>query len=168
MTFTLWRGDHLLGELRKPAHDPYDQDSDEEVPTSLFAFLVPASGASLNGVWQVRMPFPEFSSVFQFPMEPDIVAERFRGDAESASFSLQALEPMSAEAAKGVPREAQLTVHDSTGRVYLPRRVMLQEVRYELEHYEAVLREVPAGALVDGSAWSVHVSLAPHRDAPDI
>jgi hypothetical protein len=73
---------------------------------------------------------------------------------------------MSPDEAKGVPREVQLTVHDAEGQEYLPLQVRLQEVRYEPAHYEAVLREIPAEALINGSVWCAFVDFASDLDAP--
>jgi hypothetical protein len=167
MTLTLWRGDHLLGELRKRAPSPYEQPRRHDKPPSLSAILVAAPGARLNGVWQVHPPIPGFAAVHQYPVEPDIVAERARRDAtRQVNPGPVALQPMSPEEAQGVPREVQLTVHDAAGRVYLPLQVRLEEVRYEPAHYEIALREIPAEALINGSVWCAFIVFASDLDAP--
>ena len=77
-----------------------------------------------------------------------------------------ALQPMSPEEARGVPREVQLTVHDAEGRVYLPLQIRLEEVRYEPAQYDIALREIPAESLINGSVWCAFVVFASDLDAP--
>jgi hypothetical protein len=167
MTLTLWRGEHLLGELRKRAPSPHEQSRRRDKPPSLSAILVAAPGARLVGVWQVYPPIPGFAAVHQYPVEPDIVAERERRDGtRQVNPGPIALQPMSPEEAQGVPRELQLTVHDAAGRVYLPLQVRLEEVRYEPTHYEIALREIPAEALINGSVWCAFIVFASDLDAP--
>lgn len=167
MTLTLWRGDELLGELRQRPPGPHDRPRRHDKPPSLSAILVAAPGAQPIGVWQVHPPIPGFAAVHQYPVEPDIVAERARRDAtRHVNPSQVALQPMSPEAAQGVPRDVQLTVRDAEGRVYLPLQVRLEEVRYEPAQYEVALREVPAEALINGSVWCAFVVFASALDAP--
>jgi len=167
MTLTLWRGDHLLGELRKRAPSPYEKPRRRDKPPSLSAVLVAAPGARLTGVWQVHPPFPGFTAVHQYPVEPDIVAERARrGAAREVNPGPVALQPLSPEEAQGVPREVQITVHDAEGRVYLPLQVRLEEVRYAPAQHEVALREIPPEALTDGSVWCAFIVFASDRDAP--
>jgi hypothetical protein len=73
MTLTLWRGDHLLGELRTRAPSPDEPPRRSDKPPSLSAILVPAPGPPLSGVWQVHFPIPGFAAVHQYPVEPDIL-----------------------------------------------------------------------------------------------
>jgi hypothetical protein len=73
---------------------------------------------------------------------------------------------MSPDEAKGVPVEKQLTVHDASGRVYLPLQISLLESRFEPEHYADALREAPPNALVDGVVWTILVVFASEIDAP--
>lgn len=167
MTLTLWRGDHLLGELRRQASRPDEQPRRSDKPPSLSAILVAAPGAPLSGVWQVHFPIPGFAAVHQYPVEPDIVADRPRRFAtRQVNPGPIELQPMSPEEAKGVAREVQLTVQDAEGRVYLPLQVRLEEVRYERAQYETVLREIPAEALINGSVWCAFVVFASDLDAP--
>lgn len=64
----------------------------------------------------MRLPIPGLSAIQQYPIAPDIVAKRFRQSAGSdANAGPIELQPMSPEEAQGVPREAQLTVHDADG-----------------------------------------------------
>ena len=161
MTLTLWRGDQLLGELRTRASSPRTRRAK---PPSLSAVLIPADGAPApSGVWQLCMPFGPVGAVQQHPLEPDVVAERHRRPHQESSGALQ---PMSPEEAAGVPREVQLTVRDAAGTVFLPRQILLEEVRYEPAHYEDALREVPAEALVNGSVWGFFASFASELEAP--
>jgi hypothetical protein len=167
MTLTLWRGDQLLGELRKRALSPHDQPRRPGKPPSLSTVVIAAPGAQLIGVWQVNPPFPGFAAVQQFPVEPDIVADRGRREAtrvvNPGPIALQAMSP---EEAQGVPREVQLTVHDAEGRVYLPLQVRLEEVRYEPAQYEIALGEIPAEALINGSVWCAFIVFASDLDVP--
>ena len=167
MTLSLWRGGRLLGELRKQAPRPHEQPRRHDKSPSLSAVLIAAPGAQLHGVWQVHPPIPGIAAVHQFPLEPDIVAERGRRDAtRPMNPGPVALQPLSPDEAQGVPREIQLTVHDASGQVYLPLQVWLQEVRYEPAQYEIALREISAEALLDGSVWCVFVVFASAIDAP--
>jgi hypothetical protein len=167
MTLTLWRGDQLRGELRKRALGPQDQPRRPGKPRSLSTVVIAAPGAQLIGVWQVNPPIPGFAAVHQFPIEPDIVADRGRREATRVvNPGPIALQPMSPEEAQGVPREVQLTVHDAEGRVYLPLQVRLEEVRYEPAQYEIALREIPAEALINGSVWCAFIVFASDLDAP--
>lgn len=119
------------------------------------------------GVWQVQLPLPGSSSIHQYPVEPDIVAERSRhGSVAEVNPGHVVLQPMSPEEAKGVPRDVQLTVRDAGGRVHLPLQIRLQELRYEPEHYEIALREVPAEALMNGSVWWAFLVFASEIDLP--
>jgi hypothetical protein len=168
MSLSLWRGDQLLGTLRKRASSPLEQRPRPGQPPSLSAVLIPAVEASaLSGVWQVHIEIGTFSAVEQFPVEPDIVAERYRHVAtqQSNSGPLK-LQPMSRAEAAGVPREVHLTVRDADGTAFLPRQISLSEVRYEPALYEVALREVPSEALVNGSVWCVFVSFASELEAP--
>jgi hypothetical protein len=166
MTLTLWRGDHLLGELRKRAPSPDEQPRRSGKPPSLSAILVAAPGAPLTGVWQVHFPIPGFAAVHQYPVEPDIVAERACHATRQVNPGPSELQPMSPEEAKGVTREVQLTVQDAEGRAYLPLQVRLEEVRYGPAQYETVLREIPAEALINGSVWCALIVFASDLDAP--
>jgi hypothetical protein len=167
MTLTLWRGDHLLGELLERASNLGVQPNRRDKPPPLSAVLLAAPGARLSGVWQVHVPIPGFAAVHQYPVEPDIVADRGRRDAtRSVNPGSVALHPMSPEEAKGVPRDVQLTVRDGEGQEYLPLQVHLEEVRYEPAQSETVSREIPAEALINGSVWCVFVVFASDRDAP--
>jgi hypothetical protein len=133
----------------------------------LSTVLVAAPGARLIGVWQVNPPIPGFAAVQQFPVEPDIVAERARRDAtHQGNPGPVALQLVSPEEAQAVPREVQLTVQDAEGRVYLPLQVHLEEVRYEPAQYEIALREIPEEALINGSVWCVFVVFDSALDAP--
>ena len=167
MTLTLWRGDRLLGELRTRAPDPNEQPWRRDKPPSISAILVAAPSAQLVGVWQVQLPIPGLPAIHQYPLEPDIVAERqHRRAAMQVNPGPVKLQPMSPEEAQGVPREVQLTVHDAGGRVYLPWQIRLEEVRYEPAQYEIALREIPAEALINGSVWCAFVVFASDIDAP--
>jgi len=167
MPLTLWRGDQLLGELRTRAPDPHEPPRRPDRPQTLSAILVAAPHAQPMGVWQVQLPLPGSSSIHQYPVEPDIVAERSRhGPGREVNTGHVVLQPMSPEEAKGVPRDVQLTVQDAGGRVHLPLQIRLQELRYEPEHDEIALREVPAEALMDGSIWWAIVVFASEIDMP--
>lgn len=159
MTLTLWRGEQLLGELRTRPPSPHARPQPSDKPPSLSAFLVPsANGADLRGVWQLHFPIPGLG-VQQHSVEPDIVAQRDqRAAMHRANHGPVALEPMSPEQVKGVPPEMQLTVRDMDGRIFLPRQIRLEEVRYEPAHHEVALREAPAEALIDGSIWRVFIA----------
>lgn len=167
MTLTLWRGDRLLGELRTRAPDPYEQPRRRDKPPSMSAVLVATPSAQLVGVWQLHTPILGFPGVHQYPVEPDIVADRARRSAaREVNPGPVELQPMSPEEAQGVPREVQLTVRDAEGRLYLPLQIRLGEVRYEPAQYEIALREIPAEALSNGSVWCAFVVFASDIDAP--
>lgn len=168
MSLTLWRGDQLLGALRTRAPSAYEQRPRPGKPPSLSAVLIPSVEArALSGVWQVHIEIGTFSAVRQFPIEPDIVAERYRRPAAQQQHSgpLE-LRPLSPAEAAGVPREVQLVVRDADGAAFLPRMIQLVEVRYEPALYEVALREVPSEALVNGSVWCVFISFASEAEAP--
>jgi hypothetical protein len=136
-------------------------------PPQLAAFLVRAANSRpLESVWQVAVPFAGVG-VQQHPLEPDVVAQRYQrsGRPQTTSGS-GALHPISPDQANGVPIEQQLTVHDASGRVYLPRQIALLESRYEPDRYADALREAPPTALADGVVWTVHVVFASAIDAP--
>lgn len=50
--------------------------------------------------------------------------------------------------------------------MHLPLQIRLQELRYEPEHYEIALREVPAEALMNGSVWWAFLVFASEIDLP--
>lgn len=168
MSLTLWRGDQLLGALRRRAPSPYEQRPRPGKPPSISAVLIPAADApALSGLWQVRIEIAAFSAVRQFPIEADIVAERYRQPAAQQQHpGPLALRPLSPAEAAGVPREVQLMVRDADGAAFLPRMIQLLEVRYEPALYEVALREVPSEALVNGSVWCVFISFASETEAP--
>jgi hypothetical protein len=167
MTLTLWRGNQLVGELlpRSAAH----QRQRAGKPRSLAAFLIRSADAPpCEGVWQFAPPISGVG-VQQRPVEPDIVAQRYQRAARpQPSSGPAALHAVSADEARGVPAEQQLTVHDASGRVYRPLQISLLESRYEPEHYADALQEAPSNALVDGVIWTVHVTFASELDAPAI
>ena len=166
MALTLWCGNQLLGTLHKRPPSPFEPDRRDKSP-SLSAVLVPAPGAQPIGVSQVHTVIAGFTAVHQYPVEPDIVAERARRTAARPRKPAHAvLHPMSPEEARGVPRDVQLTVRDAKDRVYLPRQITLEEVRYEPAQYAIPLREVPADALINGSVWCVFVVFDSALDAP--
>ena len=164
---TLWQGDQLLGELRSqpPMHDSPKRSNPKH--PSLTAFLIrPAGAPPCEGVWQIHTGMPGIG-VQQYPVEPDVVAERDqRVGRHRPNPGPAALEPMSEEEARGVPVERQLTVRDAAGTTYLPLQIHVQETRFELEDYATVLKATPADVLVDGVAWTVLVSFASEDDAP--
>ena len=169
MALTLWRGDQLLGELRpRPStHTSTSRGRSSHKPPTLSAILVRNSDAArLEGVWQIHSGIPGIG-VQQYPVEVDIVAERYtRGARSPSNPGPVALRPMSPEEARGVATEVQLTVHNAAGRVYLPLQLRLQESRFEPEHYATALEEAPAEALVDGVVWTVFIVFASDIDAP--
>ena len=126
MTLTLWRGDELLGELLPRSSARQTSNQRPGKPPSLAAFLVRAADAPpCEGIWQVAPPVPGFG-VQQFPVEPDIVVQRYQRAARPQPHSGSgALHPVSPDEAKGVPVEKQLTVHDASGQVYLPLQISL-------------------------------------------
>lgn len=167
MTLTLWRGDQFLGELRKRAASPHERPPRADKPPTLSAVLIPVESADLHGVWQVVFPVPGIPTVHQYPVEPDIVAERERRVAtHQVNPGPVALQPMSPEEARGVPPAVQLTVRDTQGHVYLPGQIRVEEVRYEPAHYDIALREIPAEALINGSVWCAFVAFASALEAP--
>lgn len=168
MTLTLSRGDESLGELIVRACSEHGHPPSRNKRPSLSAFLVPAPDAvTLVGVWQIVWPPAIGVGVQQHAVEPDIVAERAKRAATRVTNpGPVALEPMSPEAIAGVPRDVQLTVRASDGAVYLPSQIRLQEVRYEPALYEAVLREVPREALINGSVWCAFIAFASDIEAP--
>jgi hypothetical protein len=164
---TLWRGDHVLGELRTLAVSPRDRPPRIDRRPTLSAVLIPVESADLRGVWQVVSPILALGGVQQYPVEPDIVAEREQRFATGqANPGPVALQPMSPEVARGVPPAVQLTVRDAQGRIYLPREIFLQEIRHERAQYDIALGDVPAEALIDGSVWSAFVAFTSAADAP--
>jgi hypothetical protein len=167
VTLTLWRGAQLLGELRRRSTPHHSSERSRRREPSLSALLVRQAGAPpLEGIWQIHAGIPGIG-VQQHAVEPDIVAERANRAAQHQSNSGPvALRPMSPEQAAGVAAELQLTVHDATGKVYLPLQLRLQESRFEPEHYASVLKEAPAEAIVDGVVWTVFVAFASETDAP--
>jgi hypothetical protein len=168
MTLTLWRGDESLGELIPRARSQRERPPSRNKPPSLSAFLIPAPHAvALEGVWQIAWP-PEFNiGVQQHAVEPDIVAERAqRAAARVTNPGPVALEPMSPESIAGVQPDGQLMVRAADGAVYLPRQIRLEEVRYEPALYEAMLREVPREALINGSVWCAFIAFASDIEAP--
>jgi anti-sigma factor RsiW len=167
MTLTLWRGDQLVGELLPRPSARQTSNRQAGRPPSLAAFLVRAADAPpCEGIWQVAAPILGLG-VQQHPVEPDIVAQRYQRSARTQpSSGPLALHPMSPDEAKGVPVEKQLTVHDASGRVYLPLQISLLESRFEPEHYADALREAPPNALVDGVVWTILVVFASEIDAP--
>ena len=167
MTFTLWRGEYLLGELWKRPPSPHDRVAREDRPPTLSAFLIPSGQSRApDGVWQIHQPFFGIG-VQQQPVEPDIVAERdHRAKSRRPNSGPVALEPMSEEQIAGVPRELQLTIRDEQGQVWLPRQIWLGEIRYGPEHIERAGREAPPEALVNGSIWCVAVGFASDSEAP--
>jgi hypothetical protein len=166
MTLTLWRGDQLLGELVPRLFTPQIWTPRAGRPPSLAAFLVRAADApSCESLWQVAPPIPGVG-VQQYPVGPDIVAQRYQRSGPPPRSGPVALREVSPDAARGVPVERQLTVHDASGRVYLPLQISLVESRFESEHYTDALREAPLNALVDGVVWTALVVFASEIDAP--
>lgn len=167
MSLTLWRGDQLLGDLYPQAPDRNAAPQRDDKPPSMSAFLIPATNATPVGIWQIHWLFPEFSTVHQQAVEPDIVAERHQQrvtrPANAKSVDLQ---PMAPEEIRGVPRELQLTVRDERGTRYLPSMIRVQESRFEAAHLPGVLQQIPPEALTNGSVWSVLISFSSHADAP--
>lgn len=168
MALTLWRGDQLLGELWRRIPDPRERPQPPGKPPMLSAVLIPAvDSAALSGVWQVHFQAPTLSLVSQFPVEPDIIAERDRSvAAHQENSGSGALRPLTPDEAAGAPHEVQLTIRDTDGTVFLPSQMRLEEIRYEPALYESALREVPGSALVNGSVWCVFVSFASELEAP--
>jgi hypothetical protein len=168
MTLTLWRGDRLLGELRRLPPDPLARPRRPDKGPELSAVLVPAPNASVGeGVWQVHLKIGPIDTVHQDDVEPDIVAERGKHAATKPKHpSSGALHLMTPEEERGVPVEVQLTVRDGQGRRFLPRQIWLREIRYEPSMREAVLREIPEGALVDDVVWWVFAAFASESEAP--
>jgi hypothetical protein len=161
MTFTLWRGGRLLGELRPL---PSDEPDPGEQP-SLLALLVPAPDATFDGVWQVQFGNPEIR-VRQFPsVEPDAEAERDQRSAGRQSHSRRvAGRGLSPEEANGVPPELQFTVRDAAGNVHLPQQLMVDKNRFVPERVVSAVLGATTASVGDGVVWTVAVVFEP--DAP--
>jgi hypothetical protein len=163
MTFTLWRGSRLLGELRPL---PSDEPDPGEQP-SLLALLVTAPDApAFDGVWQVQFGNPAIR-VRQFPsVEPDAEAERDQRSAGRQSHSRRvAGRRLSLEEANGVPPELQFTVRDAAGKVHLPQQLMIAKNRFVPERVVSAVLGATAASLVDGVVWTVAVFLEPDGPA---
>lgn len=171
MTRTLWRGAELLGEFHMrpappPPPQPYGRSRQFE---HLSAFLIPADGATLNGVQQIRIPVLDEVRVFQVPIEPSISSRQDVPASARRSRSLVALEPMTPEEALGVPPAAQLRLIGEDGEELQPRAIWLHECRYDPEIFALVrngipgesVEAIPAEAYVNGSVWSVMFAFDP-------
>ena len=156
MTFTLWRGSRLLGEL----HPLPDDGPDPGDPPSFLALLVPAPDApAFDAVWQVQFAHPEIV-VRHLPVEPDAGAERDQRAAPHQTKSVRvAGRRVSPDEAKGVPPELQLTVRDAAGNVYLPQQLVLDKNLVVPEHVVSALLGETAASL-DGVVWTVGVVFA--------
>lgn len=160
MALTLWRGEQLLGELRRRAAMSQQRGPRPERAPMLPAVLLPSADRPvLSGVWQIQLV--NAGSVAQVPIEPDIVAERsLRTPAPSSG----ALEPMSSDHI--VPVEMQLTVRDERGHVFLPRHIHVQEIRFRPDELDLVRHGAPPEALAGGSIFHVLIVFDPDVETP--
>ena len=146
MEFSLWRGDHALGQIH--LREPF---ADEQVAGVL---LLEPGAQDLQGMMQTRLATTPGGPVFQSPIEPDIVAERLSRPSNSRSGPV-ALRRLSEEEAQGVPREGQLRIRDQDGAELSTRLIMLQETRLSPDAPMRDIAKLPQGAVVRGSVWSV-------------
>jgi hypothetical protein len=169
MTRSLWRGSELLGDLLMGAPAPPSPDRRPRQFHTLSAFLIPAEGAASEGVQQIRIPILQETRVFQDPIEPAISAKQDAPDPIRKSHQVVALEPMTPEAALGVPHDAQLRVIGDDGEELETRALWLHECRYDPEIFALIqhgipgesAETIPANTYVNGSVWTVTFAFEP-------
>lgn len=162
MTFTLWRGSRLLGELRSV---PTDDDPDPAEPPSFMAVLVPAPDApAFDHVWQVQFSSSEIGVQQEF-IEPDAEAERDPRSARHQQNSRRvAGRRVAPGESKGVPPELQFTIRDAAGKSYLPHQLVLEKGLVPEEFANALVGGTTA-SLFDGGVWTVAVFFEPGSEA---
>jgi len=162
MTFTLWRGDRLLGDLRTV---PSDDDPDPAEPPSFMAVLVPAPDApAFDRVYQVQFGSPEIG-VQQESIEPNAGAERDQRSARRQPTSRRvAGRRVTSGEALGVPPELQLTIRDAAGNIHLPQQLILEKGLVP-KHFANALLGATAASPFDGGVWTVAAFFEPGSQA---
>jgi hypothetical protein len=133
------------------------------------AFLIPAKGVALEGVQQMRIPVLDETRVFQDPIEPSVSSMQDAADLPRESRPVTALEPMTPEAALGVPYAAQLRLVGDNGEEVETRALWLHESRYDPGIFSLIqhgipgesMEPIPTEAYVGGSVWTLTFAFDP-------
>lgn len=156
MTWTLWRGDSLLGVVHErsvPASLHRSGHGQREVN----GVLVPdPAQLPLPSVVQHVMRWPSGRTVMERFREPHVTGDRLLDASPSgAKVGVWVVPPGPASAPAGVPPDRQLQVRDTNGRVVPTRSVRILEHRPDPAHLPSELATFAHGAFVDGSVWLV-------------
>lgn len=151
MTWALWRGDDLLGELHARPPSQYRAPD----PAHVAAVLVPDPA---------HLPLPSVRQyvsallcgiVLEHARAPHVAGERPAVSEDSTPGQGFVVVTRDTPPPAGVPPARQLRVRDAAGRVLPTRYLSVLEFRPHPEHPPAELAALPAGVLVGGSVWLV-------------
>jgi hypothetical protein len=157
-TWTLWRGDDLLGALfdRSIPHSPNPMGDDVR---HVNAVLVPdPARLPLPSLRQVVAPPWAGSTVMEYVQETRVASHRPREATRSSSgpaIGVWEVPPGPGSLPPGVPPERQLVVRNEAGRIVPTRSVGILEYRPDPAHLPLELDTFPSGAFVGGSLWLV-------------
>lgn len=166
MTFTLWRGAELLGELLvEPGWEGASDLSKPEHP-SLTAYLIRRRDATpCPALMQYHIPFLP-GAVHQTLLDVEVnggaSAGGVRGHGEAKVVRLRRMTP---EEAVGVPRERQLAIHDDTGKACVPTLLLVRPLPFFPGADTTKLRGAARRAFADGELWLVAAHFAPAEGA---
>jgi len=152
MTWTLWRGDDLLGELyARPARESGTQD-----PEHIAAVLVPnRAHLPLPSVRQHLRDLPGGPVVIEHARPPQIAGVRPGAPQEPALAQTFVVLTPGAPRPAGVPPAERLRVSDAAGQAVPTTYISVLEFRPHPDHPPDELAALPAGVLVGGSVWLV-------------
>lgn len=141
MTWTLWRGRQMIGEVL-PRHTAFGQ------PGQVSGVLVPRPGIALpKSGSQHHVAIAGHSWVAEVPT-PDL-------DGPDRLLTFEELEPHPRGAPSGIPPEERLSIR-SEGKELVPARaISVHEHRLHPEQPEEEVAALPDGAIVGGSVWLV-------------
>jgi hypothetical protein len=164
-TWTLWRGDDLLGTLHERSGPQLPQAARDD-HHHVNAVLVPDPvRLPLPSVRQHIVDWGDGQTVMERLQTPDGTADRRRdGGPSRPADEFWVIPPGPASPPPGVPSARQLRVRDEAGRVVPTRYVSVLEHRPDPAHLPPELASFPKGAFLSGSVWLV--AFMQDSDAP--
>jgi hypothetical protein len=154
MTWSLWRGEDLLGTLHERSVPIQER---RQGGRHVNAVLVPLPAClPLPSVYQHAVEWAGTRIVREHVREPDVIGRR-KPEANDGvlSVGVWTVDASSNSPPPGVPAERQLSVRDGAGRVVPTRSVGLLESRRDPAHLPPETAMFPEGAFVRGSVWLV-------------
>ena len=154
MTWTLWRGDDLLGALHERSVPKPLQPARHDVHHVNAVLVADPVRLPLPSVRQHAVEWAGSRTVMERTQEPARARDRARGAGPSGPrHGVWVVSSGPGPPPPGVPPDRLLRVRDEAGRVVPTRYVSVLEFRPDPAHLPRELATLPEGAFVGGSVW---------------